>query len=312
MHYPDPINQSKAASFPPDVGKLAVVTYSTGGLGYDIALALAQAGADVIVSGRNATDGHEALARIRSLAPHSLVRFEKLDLESLGSVSDFVSRIARVGRPVDLLVNNACTLALLKRQITNDGFELHLGTNFLSHFALTARMLPLLRRSRQPRVIQVTSTGRHHGQIHLDDLHLEKSYTPLKAYSQSKLAMLIFAIELQRKSDADGWGLVSSAAQPIGTRAALIANAPAVTGSSGWYKRAVGLSAAGSREEVLQQVEVSGANVKVAAPPAAKKLTELIGPPAADALDMRALDRVMGQTLWTIATQLTGSDWPVP
>ena len=313
MQQPDSNHHSKAASFPPEVGKLAVVTYSTGGLGYDIALALAQAGADVIISGRNPADGHEALAKIRPLAPGALVRFEKLDLENLASVTDFAARIARAGRPIDLLVNNACTLALLKRQKTVDGFELHLGTNFLSHFALTARLLPLLRRSRQPKVMSVTSAGRHHGQIHLDDLHLERSYTPLKAYSQSKLAMLIFALELQRKSDTYGWNLTSSAAQPIGAHAALIANAPEVTGSLGWYRRAVGLAPSQARGGVMQRLEGGSAvEVEVAATPAAKSLVELIGPPAADALDMRALDRVMGQTLWTISTQLTGSDWPTP
>ena len=183
-----------AANFPPEVGKLGVVTSSVSGLGFEIALALARAGADVIVTGRHQADGHEALARIRPLAPEALVRFEKLDLESLSSVADFSMRLQNAGRPVDLLVNNACTLALLKRQVTIDHFELHLGTNYLSHFALTARLLPLLRGSKQARVVQLTSTGRHHGQIHLDDLQLEHSYTPLKAYSQSKLAMLLFTV----------------------------------------------------------------------------------------------------------------------
>ena len=134
-----------ATFFPPEVGKLAVVTASTSGIGFDVALALAQAGADVIVTGRHSADGHEALAKIRPLAPEALVRFEKLDLESQASVADFASRLASAGRPIDLLINNACTLALLKRDVTVDGFELHLATNFLSHFALTARLLPLLR-----------------------------------------------------------------------------------------------------------------------------------------------------------------------
>ena len=115
--------------------------------------------------------------KIRPVAPPALVRFEKLDLESLASVTDFAS-MANAGRPLDLLINNACTLALLSRAVTADGFELHLATNFLCHFALTARLLPLLRESKQPRVVQLTSTGRHHGEIRLDDLQLERQYTP--------------------------------------------------------------------------------------------------------------------------------------
>jgi hypothetical protein len=95
-----------AAIFPPEVGKLSVVTASTSGIGFDVALALAQAGADVIVAGRHTADGHEALAKIRPLAPNALVRFEKLDLESLNSVADFAGRLAIAGRPVDLLINN--------------------------------------------------------------------------------------------------------------------------------------------------------------------------------------------------------------
>ena len=170
-----------ATVFPTEVGKLAVVTSSTTGIGFDIALALAQTGADVIVAGRCSADGHEALARIRPVAPQALVRIEKLDMEIQASVSDFASRLNKIGRPVDLLINNACTLVLLKRNMTMDGFEVHLATNFLSHFALTARLLPLLRASKLPRVVQLTSTGRHRGEISLDDLQLEGGYTPLKA-----------------------------------------------------------------------------------------------------------------------------------
>ncbi len=300
-----------ASIFPPETGKLAVVTSSVSGLGFDIALALAQAGADVIVTGRHQADGHEALAKIRPLAPHALVRFEKLDLESLKSVADFAARLIRSERPVDLLVNNACTLALLKRQVTADGFEHHLATNYLSHFALTARLLPLIRMSKQPRVVQVTSAGRHHGEIHLKDLQLEHTYTPLKAYSQSKLAMLIFALELQRQSDASGWGLTGTAAQPLGARAALIANATEVTGSLGWYHRALGFIpdqwAHGALNSLLTHTVAEPAPEGYSGK---RSLVDLIGPPVPEALDMRALDPAMGRTLWELSTHLTRVEWP--
>lgn len=295
-----------AAIFPPEVGKLAVVTASTNGIGFDLVLALAQAGADVIVTGRQTAEGHEALARIRPLAPNALVRFEKLDLESLASVADFAGRLTKAGRPVDLLINNASTLALLKREMTVDGFELHLATNFLSHFALTARLLPLLRAGKQPRVVQLTSTGRHHGEIFLDDLHLENGYTPLKAYSQSKLAVLIFALELQRKSELFGWGLAGNSAQPIGSRAAQLANATEVTGSMGWYRRALGFVPEQLQGSVLEALLETDAQEQVAA----KSLSELIGPTVPEALDMRVLDATMGRKLWDAATKLTCVEWP--
>lgn len=300
-----------ATNFPSELGKLAVITCSTSGLGFEIALALAQAGADVVVTGRHAAEGHEALARIRPCAPHALVRFEKLDLHSLGSVSAFAARMAQAGRPVDLLINNACTLVLLKRELTQDGFELHFATNFLSHFALTARLLPLLRSSKEPRVVQLTSTGRHHGEIHLEDLHLANGYAPLKAYSQSKLAMLMFAVELQRRSDAQHWSLTVNSAQPIGARAAAIANATEVTGSMSWYRRALGIVLGQPSDGVLQTLlattEREDQQEQALAP---KSLSELIGPAVPEAIDLRVLDPVMGPKLWEIATELTRSSWP--
>ncbi len=281
------------------------MTCSSFGIGFDIGLALAQSGADVILAGPRQTEGHNALAKIRLLAPQALVRFEKLDLESLSSVADFATRLTRVERPVDLLINNACTLALLNRQVTRDRFELHFAANFLSHFALTARLLPLLRGSERPRVVQLTSTGRHHGQIYLDNLQLEREYTPLKAYSQSKLAMLIFALELQRQSDAHGWGIMASAAQPIGSHASQLANSSEVTGSHGWYRRALGVrprSGEGVLQQVLEREEVESRD--------AKEMADLIGPPVPEALDMRAVDPAMARVLWEMATELTKVVWP--
>lgn len=244
------------------------------------------------------------------MAPNALVRFEKLDLESLGSVADFVSRLAMAGRPIDLLINNACTLALLKREVTADGFELHLASNFLSHFALTAHLLPLLRAGKQPRVVQLTSTGRHHGEIFLDDLQLENGYTPLKAYSQSKLAMLIFALELQRKSEERRWALVGNSAQPVGARAALLANATEVTGSMGWYRRALGFVPQQLQGGALHALLEASEGVDQREHVAAKSLAELIGPAVPEALDMRVLDPAMGRKLWDVATKLARVEWP--
>lgn len=307
------LNESQprfATNFPPEVGKLAVVTGSTTGIGFEIALALACAGADVIVTGKHSADGHEALARIRPLAPHALVRFEKLDLESLASVADFTRRLIRAGRPIDLLINNASTLVLLQRELTTDGFERHLASNFLSHFALTAQLLRLLRSSKQPRIVQLTSTGRHHGQIELEDLQLENGYTPLRAYSQSKLAMMIFALELQRRSDAQGWGLSGSSAQPIGAKAALIANATEVTGSLGWYRRTLGFSPDQLQGGVLEALLESSGQMEEEGATTAKRLVDLIGPTVPDAVDMRVLDPTMGRKLWDAATELTRVEWP--
>jgi NAD(P)-dependent dehydrogenase (short-subunit alcohol dehydrogenase family) len=208
-------------------GKLAVVTGATGGLGLDTALGLAGAGAEVILAGRNPTKGRDAEALIRDRRPDAKVRFELLDLASLTSVSAFADRMLAAARPIDILINNAGVMAPRERATTADGFEMQFGTNYLSHFALTARLLPLLKAA-NARVVQLSSVAHRSGKIRLSDLNTSRGYKPFPVYSQSKLAMLMFAIELDRRSNAKGWGLTSVAAHPGVARTDLIANGPAV------------------------------------------------------------------------------------
>ena len=120
------------------------VTGATGGLGLETAVGLAGAGAEVILAARNADKGRDALALILDRHPQAKVRFEQVDLASLNSVDAFADRMLAAGRPVDILINNAGVMALPKRRTTVDGHEMQFGTNYLSHFVLTARLLPLL------------------------------------------------------------------------------------------------------------------------------------------------------------------------
>ncbi|HEX4298822.1 MAG TPA: oxidoreductase [Devosia sp.] len=201
-----------AADILAQTGKLAVVTGPTG-LGYEIGLALARAGAEVVLAGRNVQTGEASVARVRSMAAGGAVRFEALDLASLSSVKAFADRLLAAGRPVDILVNNAGVMMVPERRTTADGFELQLGTNYLGHFALTGRLRPLLAAARA-RVVSVSSISANPGRIHFDDLQLVRTYNPSRAYEQSKLAMILFAYELQRQSAANGWGISSLAAHP--------------------------------------------------------------------------------------------------
>ena len=130
---------------------------------------------------------------------------------------------------LDLLINNAGVMALPRRQTTADGFEMQFGTNHLGHFALTARLLPLLRRTSKARVVSLSSLAHRTGRIDFDDLQGERMYSPWKAYGQSKLACLMFALELQRRSDAAGWNLISNAAHPGFARTNLFAGGPAAS-----------------------------------------------------------------------------------
>ena len=113
------------------------------------------------------------------------------------------------------------------RDTTTDGFELQFGSNHLGHFALTGRVLPLLRAANGPRVVSLSSlAARQSGKIHFDDPQFEKSYAPMSAYGQSKLAVLMFALELDRRSHAAGWGIMSNAAHPGLTKTNLQISGP--------------------------------------------------------------------------------------
>ena len=181
------------AEIPSQLGKTAVVTGATGGLGYETALALARAGAEVILTGRDDQKGRSAIDKISREVIGAKISYERLDLARLASIADFAERMQ--SRPsLDLLINNAGVMALPRRQTTADGFEMQFGTNHLGHFALTARLMPLLRRASGPRVVSLSSLAHRTGRIDFSDLQGERVYSPWKAYGQSKLACLIFSV----------------------------------------------------------------------------------------------------------------------
>jgi len=217
-------------NMPSQHGRTIVVT-GTGGLAFEDALAFAKAGATVVMAGRNPAKGRAAVARIGQVSPGAAVHFEAVDLADLASIAAFGKRMAYRYDRVDVLINNAGVMTPPTRQVTGDGLELQFGVNYLGHFALTCRLLPLLRRSDAPRVVTLSSVAARAGQIDLEDLQSERLYRPMKAYGQSKLACLMFALELQRRSDEAGWGIRSVAAHPGVSRTDLLLNAP---GRSSW------------------------------------------------------------------------------
>lgn len=153
----------------PQHDRTAVVT-GTGGLGFEDALALARAGAEVILAGRNSEKGAEAVAAIQGEAPQARIRFEAIDLARLASVDAFVERLkGRIGR-LDLLINNAGVMRPPRRMETPDGFEIQFGTNYLGHFALTAGLMPLLMAAPDARVVTLSSVAARQGRIDFDDL----------------------------------------------------------------------------------------------------------------------------------------------
>lgn len=204
------------ATVPDLSGKLAVVTGSNSGLGFGLARRLSAAGADVVMAIRNRAKGEAAIDEIRATVPNAKLTIKPLDLSSLVGVAALGEQLNAEGRPIDILINNAGVMTPPKRDTTTDGFELQFGSNHLGHFALTAHLLPLLRAASHARVVSLSSmAARQSGKIHFDDLQFEKSYAPMQAYGQSKLAVLMFARELNRRSSQAGWGILSNAAHPV-------------------------------------------------------------------------------------------------
>lgn len=208
-------------------GRSVIIT-GTGGLGYETALVLARAGAEVTLVGRNEKKGTESINKIRTIVPAANVRFENADLADLDSIEAFSKRIINQRQSLDLLVNNAGVMTPPQRETTKDGFELQFGTNYLGPFALTAHLMPLLRKGNKPRVVTVSSIANREGKakINFDDLQSVRNYDSMVAYDQSKLADLMFTLELQRRSDAAGWGIMSVASHPGISSTDLMANGP--------------------------------------------------------------------------------------
>ncbi|MDQ1080637.1 SDR family oxidoreductase [Pseudoroseomonas cervicalis] len=291
---------------PSQRGRTILVT-GTGGLGLETALALARAGGRVIIAGRNPDRGAEAVARIRQAVPEAQVTFEPLDLGRLASIAACGERLGAALERIDVLVNNAGVMTPPRRQLTADGFELQLGTNHLGHVALTAHLLPLLRRGQDPRVVTLSSVAARAGAIRFEDLQSERDYKPMPAYAQSKLACLMFAFELQRRSEAGGWGLSSIAAHPGVSRTGLLHNAPGRFSAAGLTRSLLWF---------LFQPAAQGAlpTLFAATAPAARpggyygphRLSETRGHPTDAKPPPQALDAGVAARLWEESLRLTG------
>jgi NAD(P)-dependent dehydrogenase (short-subunit alcohol dehydrogenase family) len=211
-------------------GKVAVVTGANGGLGLETVRELARKGAQVVMAARNHEKAEKARAEVTVAVPDASLELIELDLASLASVRAAAAAIVASHPKVDLLVNNAGVMGIPERR-TEDGFEMQFGTNHLGHFALTALILPALIGAGAGRVVSVTSTARHFGKpVDPSNPHLEGNYDPWRAYGQSKLANLHFAVELQSRLEAVGARLASLVAHPGFANTDLQATSVAETG----------------------------------------------------------------------------------
>jgi NAD(P)-dependent dehydrogenase (short-subunit alcohol dehydrogenase family) len=202
-----------AEDIPDQSGRTAVVTGANSGLGLVTARELARAGASVVMACRNLDKGHAAVDEVRAAVPDAQVQLEELDLASLASVRGFADRFKATHDGLDVLINNAGVMAPPRRR-TADGFELQFGTNHLGHFLLTTLLLEKMEGRDDARVVTLSSTAHKMGHINFDNLGGDRHYFRWNAYGQSKLANLLFALELDRRLRSEGSTVKSLAAHP--------------------------------------------------------------------------------------------------
>ncbi len=290
---------------PDQTGRIALVTGANAGLGFEIASALANAGATVLMACRNVEKGEAARAQIVAKNPRAAVEVMKLDLAVLSSVRAAAQAFLQSGRPLHLLINNAGLMAV-DRSKTVDGFETQLGVNHLGHFVLTAELIDVLLRTPGSRIINMSSMGHRMGKMHFEDLMFEKKYDRWKPYFQSKLANLLFTAELHRRLQATG-----------GHTTRVLSAHP------GASRTDLGTEGKGLTNRLLSVVMLLGQSVKKGAEPALRAATDpeaqsgqFYGPhkrsrghAVVETPSEQAQNQADAQRLWAESERLTRQSW---
>lgn len=309
-----------ADDVPPLEGRVAVVTGAGSGLGYAAALVLARHGARVVATARSKARGEVAVAALRAGAPSAEVTLVLLDLADLREVDGGARRIAASTDGIDILVNNAGVMAVPRRLTTAQGFELQFGTNHLGHFALTGRLLPLLLARPGARVVTVSSVAHRRAALDFEDLDSVAHYAPWEAYGRSKLANVLFFLELERRAKAAGAALASVGAHP-----GLAATNLSVTGprlgapDAGRSRAAFGALVTSTGTKLLGQSADRGAlPILYAATAEDVDGGDYVGPggpgelrgwPRRGTVSARGRDAESARRLWELSEELTGVEF---
>ncbi|MGB2923262.1 MAG: SDR family NAD(P)-dependent oxidoreductase [Mycobacterium sp.] len=292
------------AHIPDQTGRTAVITGANTGLGFETAQALAAKGATVVIAVRDTDKGTKAASQMTGD-----VQVQELDLTSLDSIGAAADALKSRLDTIDLLINNAGVMTTPKGT-TKDGFELQFGTNHLGHFALTGQLLDKLLDVPGARVVTVSSNGhKMGGSIHWDDLQWERSYNRMGAYTQSKLANLLFTYELQRRLAPRG-KTVAVAAHPGTSDTELARNLPKPV-----------LRVAQVVFPLITQSAAAGAlpTLRAATDPGAlggqyygpDGIAEQRGNPVVVASSAQSYDLDLQRRLWTVSEELTKVTFPV-
>ena len=298
-----------AADVPDQTGRVAVVTGSNTGIGYEAAAVLAEKGAHVVLAVRNLDKGKDAAARIAAKSPNADVTLQELDLTSLDSIRK-ASDDLRANYPrIDLLINNARVM-MTPRGTTKDGFELQFGTNHLGHFALTGQLLDNLLPVEGSRVVTISSQAHRTGSTRFDDPRAERGYNRVRAYGQSKLANLLFTYELARRLAAKGVPTIATAAHPGGASTELTRNFPGlIRAPAEFLWGLVTQSPEMGALPTLRAVTDAGArNAQYYGPDG---IGEQRGHPKLVESSAQSHDDQLQRRLWSVSEELTGVTYPV-
>ncbi len=300
-------------NMPDQTGKIFAVTGANSGLGFETTKALAEKGATVVMACRNMEKGEQAQNQVLAAVPNAQLDLMPLDLGDLSSVRDFANAYTEKYNQLDGLINNAGLMAVPQQQ-TVDGFEMQLGVNHLGHFALTGLLMDQLLDTPSSRVVSVSSFAAYNGEIHLDDLHMTQNYTRYSAYSQSKLANVLFAFELNERLQAAGANVTSLVAHPGYSNTSLQSNTAEYSGNP--LERIM----YSITNTVLAQSQAKGAlpQLYAATAPDAKggvfygpNFFGIRGTPTTVRVPESAENTHIRRRLWEESTRLTGVRYPL-
>jgi NAD(P)-dependent dehydrogenase (short-subunit alcohol dehydrogenase family) len=288
---------------PRQTGRTALVTGANIGLGYETAKAFAGLGGSVILACRNVEKAQTARDSILATCPKADISIEALDLSDLANVRACAARILAKRQTLDLLINNA-GIMMPPYSLSKDGFESQMAANYLGHFVLTGLLLPLLNATPKARVVTLSSLAHRWGPIRFDDPHFKQGYDKRKAYGQSKLACLVFAIELQRRLAATGASTMSVAAHPGVAATNLGQHLPGV---ARWLMPVAGLvfnsAAGGALPSLYAALGSDLAGGDYCGP---SRMGQMSGPAIKVGCSRTARDPDQGRKLWALSEELTG------
>jgi NAD(P)-dependent dehydrogenase (short-subunit alcohol dehydrogenase family) len=301
-----------SAQVPDLTGKTVLVTGANSGIGFEASRVFALKGAKVWLGCRDPDRGAAAMMRIRAESPAASVELLPMDLSSLISVRRAAERFCAENARLDVLCNNAGVMAI-PRALTTDGFEMQLGVNHFAHFALTGLLIERLLAAGPARIVTVSSTAHHIGHIHFGDLDGERRYHKWAAYSQSKLANLLFAFELQRRLALRGVAAISVACHPGYAATNLQSVGPRLEGSrvaAAVFRASNALFAQSAEKGAWSTLHAAtGSDVHGGDYIGPGGLGEIAGTPKKVSASRSAHDEVAARRLWDVSVQRTAVDY---